>query len=97
MAALHLRSWLINLNFILRGWLIKSFAPPSPHPEEVRSTVSKDEGVSSACWMLLRDATSWLLRMREEIYEPASQDEGSGVESLYDSDFQEGCRRISPQ
>jgi aminoglycoside phosphotransferase (APT) family kinase protein len=33
-------------------------------------TVSKDQGVSSALWILLRDATSWLLRMRPEIDKP---------------------------
>ncbi len=38
----------------------------------VRS-VSKDEGVSSAYWTLLRDAASPLLRMRYEQYEFARQ------------------------
>jgi len=37
--------------------------------------VSKDEGAFSALWNLLRDATSWLLRMRSERYEPDTQDE----------------------
>src|SRR6478736_6947720 len=36
----------------------------SPHPEE--RSVSKDEGASSACWMILRDGASHLPRMRPE-------------------------------
>ena len=63
----------------------RTFAGPenlSPHPEEVRSTVSKDEGVSSVHWILLRDATSWLLRMRTEIDEPDSQENTGEVPLL---------------
>src|ERR671912_390050 len=53
---------------ILRGWLVKGLAPPQPHPEEDRRSVSKDEASPEYTGASFETQTS-----------SAPQDEGEGV------------------